>query len=769
MLLFALRRSRPKTAPFRVRRLGSQRAEAASFGSVRCFSQTSALKEAKNVPGIYVANVEGRQNSSPILLGLADYFERHLSSVGFFQPVAGEPFPNSTTGLSRHIDLMRSAFNMKQEASQQSGISAKEAAKLLSTGQTDEMMDIIYNKYVEYRKQHDLVIIEGLNGFEAGLGNVNELNAKVAATLETPVLLVLDSRTKDGFSSANDLANSVLIDKQSYSQNNAALLGVVLNKVNPKEHSIISQQVKSKVHSNDFAFAGAIPFNPLLNTVRLNEMKAALGSRLLYGQNDSLDAEVNEVLVASEGINELLDHLHKMDARPLVITSRDRTDVLWTLLTAHSNPVGPRVAGILLTSEGTGPTGLIDRMLSSAYGKHGRLEGAAGAPVMIVDKPMYQVCQTLGQIQASVLPTSALKIDHAKEAFAKYVDVNSVAESLAAPKATRLTPKAFMHSITQKCQANPQHIVLPESSDKRVLTAATQIVRKGLAQITLLGDPESVSQDADRLGLDLTGINVVDHMKTIDKYVGVLCEARKKKGLTEQQARDNLQDINVYGTLMVLAGDADGMVSGATTTTANTIRPALQVLKSKDRPLVSSVFFMCLPDKVLVYGDCAVNVEPSAEELALIAVTSAETAAAFGVTPRVAMLSYSTGVSGAGPQVEKVKKAVEAAKSMRSDLFLEGPIQYDAAVDPEIAKQKIKTHSEVAGQANVCIFPDLNTGNNTYKAVQQSTGAIAMGPVMQGLTKPVNDLSRGCTVADIINTVACTSVQALGLKSAPIK
>lgn len=736
---------------------------------MRYFSQTSALQEAKSVPGIYVANVEGRQNSSPILLGLADYFERHLSSVGFFQPVAGEPFPNSSTGLSRHIDLMRSAFSMKQDASQQSGISAKEAAKLLSTGQTDELMDVIYNKYVEYRKQHDLVIIEGLTGFEPGLGNVNELNAKVAATLETPVLLVLDSRTKDAFSSANDLANSVLIGKQSYSHNNAALLGVVLNKVNPKEHSIISQQVKSKVHSDGFAFAGAIPFNPLLNTVRLNEMKAALGSKLLYGQNDSLDAEVNEVLVASEGINELLDHLQKMDARPLVITSRDRTDVLWTLLTAHSNPVGPRVAGILLTSEGTGPTGLIDRMLSSAYGKHGRLEGAAGAPVMIVDKPMYQVCQTLGQIQASVLPTSALKIDHAKEAFAKYVDVNSVAESLAAPKAARLTPKAFMHSITQKCQANPQHIVLPESSDKRVLTAATQIVRKGLANITLLGDPESVSQDADRLGLDLTGINVVDHMKTIDKYVGVLCEARKKKGLTEQQARDNLQDINVYGTLMVLAGDADGMVSGATTTTANTIRPALQVLKSKDRPLVSSVFFMCLPDKVLVYGDCAVNVEPSAEELALIAVTSAETAAAFGVTPRVAMLSYSTGVSGAGPQVEKVKKAVETAKSMRSDLFLEGPIQYDAAVDPEIAKQKIKTHSEVAGQANVCIFPDLNTGNNTYKAVQQSTGAIAMGPVMQGLTKPVNDLSRGCTVADIINTVACTSVQALGLKSAPIK
>ncbi|KAL3156629.1 hypothetical protein ABBQ38_000914 [Trebouxia sp. C0009 RCD-2024] len=765
MLLCTSRRAAGSRVPDCVRALGSQHTGTTFVCSNRCFSQTAALQESKTVPGVYVANIEGRQNSSPILLGLTDYFERHMSSVGFFQPVSGEAFPNSSSGLSRHIDLMRSAFKMKQDPSQQSGISAKEAAKLLSTGQTEELMDIIYNKYVEYRKQHDLVVIEGLSGREPGLGNVNDLDAKIAATLETPVLLVLDSQTEQGFSSATDLANAVLIGKQNYSHHNATLLGVVLNKVNPKEHSIISQQVKSKVHTPDFAFGGALPYNPLLTTVRLNEMKAALGSKLLYGQDDSLDAEVSDVLVASEGINELLNHLHSMDARPLVITSRDRTDVLWTLLTAHSNPVGPRVAGILLTSEGSGPTQLIDRMLASAYGKHGRLEGAAGAPVMTVDKPMYRVCQILGQIQASMLPSSNLKIDHAKEAFAKYVDVNSMAERLAAPKATRLTPKAFMHSITQKCQANPQHIVLPESGDKRVLTAATEIVRKGLASVTLLGDPEAVAQDADRLGLDLAGIKIVDHMKSLDKYVGILCEARKKKGLTEQQARDSLQDINVYGTLMVLAGDADGMVSGATSTTANTIRPALQVLKSKERPLVSSVFFMCLPDKVLVYGDCAVNVEPSAEELALIAVTSAETAAAFGVTPRVAMLSYSTGVSGAGPQVEKVKKAVETAKQLRPDLHLEGPIQYDAAVDPEIAKQKIKKHSEVAGQANVCIFPDLNTGNNTYKAVQQSTGAIAMGPVMQGLTKPVNDLSRGCTVADIINTVACTSVQALGLKS----
>ena len=301
-----------------------------------------------------------------------------------------------------------------------------------------------------------------------------------------------------------------------------------------------------------------------------------------------------------------------------------------------------------------------------------------------------------------------------------------------------------------------------------MLAAAAEIAQRGLARVTLLGSPDDVRACARKFNVDVSACAILDHMHCpqADSYADELVAARKSKGITRDTAVDLLSDGNTFGTMMVRAGDADGMVSGATCTTANTIRPALQLLKTPQRTHVSSVFFMCLPDRVLVYGDCAVNVDPSAEELAQIAAVSADTAAAFGIPPRVAMLSYSTLGSGAGPAVDKVAAATALVKERRPDLLVEGPIQYDAAVDPAIAAQKVKGESQVAGRATVCVFPDLNTGNNTYKAVQQSTGALAIGPLMQGLAKPVNDLSRGCTVADIVNTVACTAVQAIGAKNA---
>ncbi|GFR49060.1 hypothetical protein Agub_g11086 [Astrephomene gubernaculifera] len=356
-------------------------------------------------------------------------------------------------------------------------------------------------------------------------------------------------------------------------------------------------------------------------------------------------------------------------------------------------------------------------------------------------------------------------IAQTKAAFDQHVDVNTVVAGLQKPKSTDyISPKAFQYGIFQSCLANPQHIVLPESSDKRILAAAAEITQRRLAKVTVLGNPETVAAEAKKLGLDLTGVNVVDPNSSarMDHYVSMLVEARKSKGMTPEEALKTLQgDINYFGTMMVAAGDADGMVSGAMHTTAATIRPALTMLRTPDKNLVSSIFFMCLEDRVLVYGDCAVVVNPNPEDLARVAATSADTAAAFGFDPRVAMLSYSTLGSGAGPEVQKVTDATAIVKSKRPDLKVEGPLQYDASVDMSIAKTKIKGGSAVAGKANVFVFPDLNTGNNCYKAVQQSTGAIAMGPVMQGLSKPVNDLSRGCTVPDIVNTVCVTSIQAM--------
>jgi phosphate acetyltransferase len=453
-----------------------------------------------------------------------------------------------------------------------------------------------------------------------------------------------------------------------------------------------------------------------------------------------------------------------------------------------------------------------------------------------VDKGLFETARVVAGVNAGILPGSAAKIAHAADLFARHVDANVVASQLALPKKKKLTPGMFKHTISEICKADPQHIVLPEGTDRRVLAAAAEVTRRGLARVTLLGAPAAVAAAAARFNSDISACAVLDSQSPalLERYAGPLAEARAAKGVTREQALDLLADPNMLGTMMVRQGDADGMVSGATCTTAATIRPALQVLKTPRRSLVSSVFFMCLPDRVLVYGDCAVVVDPSAEELAQIAATSADTAAAFGIEPRVAMLSYSTGGSGAGPAVDKVAAAAALVQQRRPELAVEGPIQvraarrrrrgppalrqlqhcscpcsappappralssslvcinrhavlpciahapfwtpllpplllpvqYDAAVDPVVAAQKIKGESLVAGRASVLIFPDLNTGNNVYKAVQQSTGAVAIGPLIQGLVKPVNDLSRGCTVIDIVNTVACTAVQAIGAKRA---
>lgn len=387
-------------------------------------------------------------------------------------------------------------------------------------------------------------------------------------------------------------------------------------------------------------------------------------------------------------------------------------------------------------------------------------------PILTVDMDLYKATSIISQINPGILPDSSAKARHAAEMLSNFVDKKSIEAQIALPRPDRMTPHAFLHSIHKICRSNIQHIVLPEGTDRRILAAAEDVTQRGLAKVTLLGKPDAVYAAARQFKIDLSGCSILDHQTSPrrEAYADALAEARASKGLTREQALDHLDDINMFSTMMVRQGDADGMVSGSTCTTAATIRPALQVLR---RPggIVSSLFFMLLPDKVFVYADCAVITEPTAEELANIAITSADTANAFGIEQRVALLSYSTLGSGAGPAVDKVTKATELAKSLRPDLAkkIVGPIQFDAAVDPSVAQQKIKGKeaAEVAGKATVLIFPDLNSGNLAYKAVQRSTGALAVGPLLQGLTKPVNDLSRGCTVGDVINTIACTAVQAI--------
>ena len=382
-------------------------------------------------------------------------------------------------------------------------------------------------------------------------------------------------------------------------------------------------------------------------------------------------------------------------------------------------------------------------------------------PIISVEPNTFESAEHLHGIRSYLSADNRFKVSTALRLFEDSVDVCELDEKLVKIKTIGMTPKMFEYNLIKKAQQSRKHIVLPEGDDERVLMAVEDLIERDVADLTLLGDPEVILPKAQSLGIDMSKIKIIKPCEDErrEKYAEKLVELRKHKGLSFDAALDLMCDVSYFGTMMIHCGDADGMVSGAAHTTQHTIRPALQIIKTvPDASIVSSVFFMCLEDRVVIYGDCAVNPNPNAEQLAEIAIQSAKTSIAFGIEPRVAMLSYSSGSSGKGEEVEKVRKATEIVKEKWPDLLIEGPIQYDAAVDKGVGLKKMPD-SKVAGQATVLIFPDLNTGNNTYKAVQRETKALAVGPLLQGLNKPVNDLSRGCLVADIVNTVAMTAVQ----------
>ncbi|MFN2222548.1 MAG: phosphate acetyltransferase, partial [Candidatus Promineifilaceae bacterium] len=436
------------------------------------------------------------------------------------------------------------------------------------------------------------------------------------------------------------------------------------------------------------------------------------------------------------------------------ITPGDRSDVILSALQAHQSKNYPQLAGILLTG-GLKPPDTVDRLLTGL---------ADVVPIISVTEDTYQTATRIGHVRSYISADAHAKIRLSLRLFARHVDTVALEKQLINLPDQSITPRMFIYNLVQRAKADKKHIVLPEGNDERILKASASLRRHDVVDITLLGDPKEVKHMIYTLGLtrelgDVPIINPVDS-PNYEEYAKTLVELRKHKGMNMDMALDQMADVSYFGTMMVYKGVADGMVSGATHTTQHTIRPSLQFIKTKPGfTIVSSVFFMALSDKVLVYGDCAVNPNPNAEQLAEIAITSAETAEKFGIAPRVAMLSYSSGASGEGEDVEKVRQATQLTRARRPDLLIEGPIQYDAAVALDVAALKMPG-SQVAGKATVFIFPDLNTGNNTYKAVQRETGAIAIGPVLQGLNKPVNDLSRGCTVDDVINTVAITAVQA---------
>jgi phosphate acetyltransferase len=583
------------------------------------------------------------------------------------------------------------------------------------------------------------MVVVGSDYTDVGSPTEFSYNVRIAVNLGAPVLLVVHGRDRSPAEvrTVADLAVTELAAQYG------RLVAIVANRVHPDQTTAVRDALATKVPTY------ALPDEPLLTAPTVGDLLDACDGTLHSGDPTMLQREALGVVVAAMTLPNVLDRL--VDGS-VVVTPGDRSDVLLGVLLAHSSQTFPVLTGIVLNGGFELPTS-VARLIE---GLDQRL------PIVTTEGDTYQTATQLASARGRLSRDSPRKVETALALFDEHVDGPELLRRLDVTRSDVVTPLMFENTIIDRARAQRRHIVLPEGAEERILRAADILLRRGVADLTLLGDGSAIRTTAEQLGLDVGAAEIVDPHDPLlrERFAAEYARLRAHKGVTLDAARDVVVDVSYFGTMMVLLGLADGMVSGAVHTTAHTIRPAFEVVRTRPGvSIVSSIFFMCLSDRVLVYGDCAINPDPTAEQLADIAVSSAETAAQFGVEPRIAMLSYSTGESGSGAEVDKVRQATAMVRERRPDLSVDGPIQYDAAVDASVAQTKLPG-SEVAGRATVFVFPDLNTGNNTYKAVQRSAGAVAVGPVLQGLRKPVNDLSRGALVRDIVNTVAITAIQA---------
>lgn len=691
---------------------------------------------------IYLSTIEPGSGKAAVALGLIEYALRRTTKVGFFRPVI--PVPKAGT-RNEDIDLILKHFGLLQEYEASYSWFQHEIDELLSAGREDEILDRIIKTFKALEKQCDFVLVEGTDYFGHMSGLEFNFNGVIARNLGCPVLLLGSAQNR----SPTEALRQARVFAEVYEEQGCGLAGVLINKADPacldELRAGLDQSFGSRI-----ALRAALPADAMLSQPRVREIATYLGAQVLFGHS-RLEGLVGGFLIAAMQVQNALTHL---ELNQLVISPGDRADMLLGLIQADQSSNYPRLAGVVL-SAGMVPEPSILRLIEGLR---------EPLPILSVPLDTYATSLRAQEVRAEIAADDIEKITRAIQLFDDHVNLDVLGGILDSRLARGVTPKMFTYNLAQQARADRKRIVLPEGEDPRILRAAAEIVTRETAEIVLLGTVAGISEIVRTHGipLDLTSITIIDPVTSpwTDRYAEKLYELRQAKGMTLEMARDLILDSSYFGTMMVYLGQADGMVSGAVHTTQDTIRPALQIIKTRPGfTIVSSVFFMCLNGGVVVYGDCAVNPQPSPEQLAEIAISSADTASAFGIDPRVALLSYSSGNSGTGEDVERVRTAARLAQTRRPDLLIEGPLQYDAAVDPGVAAQKMPG-SKVAGQATVFVFPDLNTGNNTYKAVQRETGAIAIGPILQGLGKPVNDLSRGCTVEDIVNTVIITAIQA---------
>ncbi|MFE5741493.1 phosphate acetyltransferase [Streptomyces celluloflavus] len=693
---------------------------------------------------VYVTGIDRGDGRQVIELGVMELLTRHVDRVGVFRPLVHD-------GPDRLFDLLRARYRLTQTAESVYGMSYEEAGTLQAERGTDELVSRLVDRFHQVARDYEYVLVLGSDYAATSLPDELNLNARLANEFGAAVLAVVGGQGQEAESVRAEARNAY----RAYDSLGCDVVALVVNRVDPALRTAVAERLSARLPVPCYV----LPEDGSLSAPTVGQIVHSLGAEVLLGDESGLARDARNFVF---GGAMLPTFLRALTPGCLVVTPGDRADLVVGSLAAHSAGAPP-IAGVVLTlDERPGPDimALADRL-------------APGTPVISVPGGSFPTAAELFAIEGKLNAASPRKAETALGLFERHVDTAELTNRISVARSGRVTPMMFEHELIERSRAGRRRVVLPEGGEERVLRAADVLLRRDVCDLTLLGEEEAIRKRAADLAIDLADAQIIDPQTSglRERFAELYAELRAHKGVSYELAYDIVADVSYFGTLMVQEGLADGMVSGAVHSTAATIRPAFEIIKTRGAApgaaagapaqIVSSVFFMCLADRVLVYGDCAVNPDPNAEQLADIAIQSAATAAQFGVEPRIAMLSYSTGTSGSGADVDKVRKATELVRALRPDLLVEGPIQYDAAVDAAVAQTKLPG-SDVAGKATVLIFPDLNTGNNTYKAVQRSAGAIAVGPVLQGLRKPVNDLSRGALVQDIVNTVAITAIQAQG-------
>lgn len=693
---------------------------------------------------VYIATIEPNSGKSIVVLGMMRMLLGKVARVGYFRPIIDDPKEGE---VDNHINTVISHFELDINFKNAYAYTRSEVLQKYNQGKSGEIIDEIIRKYKNLEERFDFILVEGTDFSDEGNIIEFDINVIIAKNLGIPAVIVASGIDKQN----DEIVSNLKLAYDTFNSKDVEVLAMVANKVTQGHEKKLEDSFEKDFGNNVDRII--IPKIDSLINPTIKEIVNELEGNVLFGK-EYLNNQAGSFGVGAMQLRNYLTHLKD---NSLVITPGDRADIILGVLQANISDNYPKISGIILTG-GIIPEPPILKLIEGV---------SLSFPIISVPSGTFSITNKIGAIKSKIYLDNLQKINTSISIFEKYVNEDRLADKLITFKSEGLTPRMFQYNLLKRALKHKKHIVLPEGSDERILRATSRLLASGVVDITLIGNEKKIKSKATKLNIriDFDKIQIVLPTESpyYDDYVQTFYELRKHKNVNLDMAKDMMADVSYFGTMMIYKGHADGMVSGAVHTTQHTIRPALQFIKTKPGvKVVSSVFFMCLADRVSVFGDCAINPNPNAEQLAEIAISSSESAAAFGIEPKVAMLSYSSGTSGKGEDVEIVREATAIVKEKHPTLKIEGPIQYDAAVDLGVGQSKLP-NSEVAGQASVLIFPDLNTGNNTYKAIQRETGALAIGPMLQGLNKPVNDLSRGCTVDDVYNTVIITAIQAQGL------